>query len=170
MKLLSPRKLIGTALASLIIVNASAQVITIDLSDLSAATFTATGANSAINYSNGRTFEDGIALLSFFTSEVTQDENMGSFSSNSFGPSLDSPSIFGRLDTWDDSDPFSGSDSVGADITFWNEDEPYVNDEFTFSTSSAAFQGSVTIDFSGYANTNLFPSNGASGDVVLELG
>lgn len=127
-------------------------MILVDDSNPSAVTLTATTALSAANDST-TTSGDGILLLGLFTSNI---------GSSPFGPALSDglqPVLSGDLyNTWSGDHHSSASyldlgiyDNVGSTTQ-------------TFSTSSQAFTGSMTIDLSsvGFA----LPAAGASGNIL----
>ncbi|AOS43121.1 hypothetical protein Verru16b_00162 [Lacunisphaera limnophila] len=146
--------------------------MTVDWSDLSAVKFTATGANSAIEYPDATnySFSDGIALLNFFTSSVVvQDLDGGSSTPGSTltdsAGVVSSITIFDRLSSWNDSDPGAYPGGNGSDVTLWNTSTPT---DMTFSMSSPAFNGEAVFDLSAYsAFTNLFPALNATGTVEI---
>lgn len=138
----------------------SAQVLTIDWSNLSAVKFTATGNFAANAYTGPRNYGDGIALLSFFSSNVvTQD--IGALVSSNLYDSSYSAAFFDVLSSWNDGVP---NTSPGLDLTLWSNPGATT---FDFSTSSPAFNGEAIFDLSAYSNTNLFPALNATGNVVV---
>ncbi len=150
----------------------SAQVLTIDYSNLSAVKFTHTGNASAINYGPGpRQFDDGIALLGFLSSPANvQDLDGGSPTPTSdLTDSQNSATVtsqFDRLSSWDDADPSKyDNGGFGQDLTLWNQNG---GTGMAFSTGSADFYGEAIFDLSSYgAFTSLFPALNATGNVGI---
>ena len=173
MRKTSPRLLFGFLLAMLCAGKSSAQVITVDWSNLSAVKFTATGNFSAINYPGGTSwsFSEGIALLGFFSVPVNvQDLDNGAPTATSnltdSANTITSTSKFDRLSSWNDSNPnLYPNLGNGSDITLWNDSSAT---DMTFSTSGAAFYGEAIFDLSSYSSfTNLFPALNATGNVGI---
>lgn len=163
------RLFLGFILAVIGAASANAQVVmTVDWSDLSAVKFTATANNSAINYSNEWSFQEGVALLGFFTSSVNV-QDIGTNTSSNLTDSLNtisSTSLFNLLSSWDDADPNKYPNAgTGADLTLWNNSN---STKMTYSTSGAAFHGEAVFDLSAYSSfTNLFPALNATGNVGI---
>lgn len=157
------RRLLFTSLLALLCVGkSSAQVVLeIDWSNLSAVKFTATVNPSMNAYTGGYKYNDGIALLNFFPSDVvTQD--IGSLVSSNLYDSSNSTAFFDILSSWNDGVP---NTSPGRDLTLWSNPGTTTLD---FSTSSPAFNGVAIFDLSAYSSfTNLFPALNATGDVVV---
>ena len=156
------RLLFTSILALLCFGKSSAQVVLeIDWSNLSAVKFTATGNFAANAYTGPLKYNDGIALLSFFSSNVvTQD--IGSLVSSNLYDSSHSSAFFDILSSWNDGVP---NTSPGLDLTLWSNPGTTT---FDFSTSSPAFNGEAIFDLSAYSSfTNLFPALNATGNVVV---
>lgn len=147
--------------------------MTVDWSNQSAVKFTATGSNSAINYPGGSnwTFSEGVALLGFFTAPVNVQDLDGGVATTTSNltdgaNSITSTSIFDRLASWNDSNPYLYPDlGTGSDLTLWNDPG---STAMTFFTTSSAFYGEAVFDLSGYSGfTNLFPALNATGNVGI---
>jgi len=167
----SLRLLCVLTLASLFAGKSFAQVVmTVDWSNRSAVKFTATGANSAINYSNAWTFVEGVALLNFFTAPVNvQDLDNGTTGASTLTDSANNAgatSTFNRLSSWNDANPnLYPNGGNGSDLTLWNDPG---STKMTFTTAGAAFYGEAVFDLSNYAGfTSLFPALGATGNVGI---
>jgi hypothetical protein len=156
------RLLFAVSLALLCVAKSSAQVVlTVDWSNLSAVKFTATGNFAANAYTGPLKYNDGIALLNFFSSNVvTQD--IGSLVSSNLYDSSHSSAFFDILSSWNDGVP---NTSPGLDLTLWSNPGTTT---FDFSTSSPAFNGEAIFDLSAYSSfTNLFPALNATGNVGI---
>lgn len=143
-------------------------VLTIDWSNLSAVKFTATGNNSYINYNGSLKFEDGIALLNFFTSTVNV-QDIGSVTESNLTDSANSPSASSKFDwlsSWNDANPgYYPNNGNGVDLTLWSDSG---STQMEYSTSAQAFYGEAVFDMSGYSSfTNLFPALNSTGNVVI---
>ena len=156
---------LGLALLGFARLNAQSVVLTIDWSNLSAVKFTASG-TAPDNPYDGSTapsmlkFNDGIALLGFFPSNVTT-QDIGSLVSSDLSDSGNT-AFFDILSSWNDGVPNS---SPGQDLTLWSD--PGANFLF-FDTGSQAFNGEAVFDLSGYSTfTNLFPALNTTGNVVV---
>lgn len=172
----------GFALALLVFGQANAQlVMTVDWSNLSQVKFTATGNVSAINYSGALTFNDGVALLGFFTSPVNV-RDFGTRVSSTLSDSANA-SYFLSFSSWDDANPgkYTGFNQAGSgsgsDVTLWTDttahsgSDTYAGALMNFSTGSSAFNGEAVWDFSGNAAfTNLFPALNATGNLGILTG
>jgi hypothetical protein len=169
---------LGLALISCAQSNAQSVVLTIDYSNLSAVTVTATGNSSAIDYphsgSGNYTFNDGIALLGFFTNPVTVTDFVGANTSSTLTDSANnatSNTTFNVMSSWNDAHPEYWSSygatntETGSDITLWNLNS---GGAMNFSISSAAFNGQAVFDLSGYSSfTSLFPALNATGNIEI---
>ncbi len=167
----SLRLLCVLTFASLFAGTSFAQVVmTVDWSNPSAVKFTATGAASAINYSNAWTFGEGVALLGFFTAPVNvQDIDNGTTGTSTLTDSANSAgatSTFNRLASWNDANTnYYPSNGNGSDLTLWNGPG---STQMTFTTAGAAFYGEAIFDLSNYAGfTSLFPALGTTGNVGI---
>lgn len=143
----------------------SAQVLlTINDSNPSAVTFTATGANSAVNYS-GNTANDGVDLLSFF---VIDESNMliGVFSGGTLvGGSMGSQYAYNY--TWSDSYSTSGSTFPDLELYYYNDASPSSNATEDFSTTAPAFTGSWTADLASLGvSASALPAAGTEGNIL----
>jgi hypothetical protein len=164
MKVSPQRKFFAIAFAILGLSNASAQVITIDWSDLSAVKFTTTSANSAISGGTGYTYEEGFVLLSFLQSTVV-GQDIGTLVSSSLSDSVNTAVFFDTVSTWNAVDGPTTAAASGMDLTLWKD---LATPDMVFSTASAAFIGELVVNLSGYSSiTNLFPAFGATGSVEI---
>lgn len=146
------RLLAGLCLAAALTTTSSAAVVlTIDITNLSATTITATGANAQNNDIDETYLNEGFLMLGFFSSEP--------------GPTIPDSFDFSNLYSPGGNFAFtslflaavSGSQEVDLNIAgsgFSSND---------FSTSEAAFTGSATVDFSGLA-AYLVP--GSTGNIL----
>lgn len=137
-------------------------LLTINDSNPSAVTITATGLNPTVN-DTGRTANDGVDLLSFFN----QDEiNMtaGQFLPNSTlkGGSL----VLSYNDVW--SDNYSTTGGTFKDLSLYIDiSSPGSTDPENFSVSQPAFSGSWTIDLSGLGVSSIaLPTPGSTGQIL----
>ena len=136
-------------------------VLSINVSNASAVTFTATGvvpdndpATVAMN--------DGFTIENFFTS------NQSIFVNNITGQKIlggnlspnGNAEVYNRVGTFEFSDN-DGFYKSGNDLSFVNTDAGILNQDQVFSTASAAFSGTATLDLSGSAAA--LPTFGASG-------
>lgn len=127
----------------------AAVLLSIDTSNPSAVTITATGNFSSINENNRKT-SDGIDLLQFFISS-------NSFNSTSVSGSL-TPSGGGSSSySQAFQDSYSGS---AVDLNLLSGSSSPQN----FSTTTPAFTGTATLDLSSYSSA--LPAAGASGDIL----
>ena len=126
-----------------------AVLLEIDVTNPAAVVFTATSNNSAIansDYDN----EVGSCLLNFFTADAPDTDD--AFSSSTLKPtSTSDPYDY----FWVDVDDEGGLRSACAYFYTGTENQD-------FSTSSRAFEGSATIDLTGYP----LPAAGSSGNIV----
>jgi hypothetical protein len=151
------RVCIGAAamgLAATLIPSARSQTIllTIDDSNPSAVIFTATGNFATANDSTTRA-SDGVDLLTFFTTDVGASSAPGTGNLSGGGAV--------QYDFWI-GDQLSGSAFVDLNL-FASSIQPTDVTTQTFSTTSAAFTGSMTIDLSGF--TASLPSPGTVSDI-----
>jgi hypothetical protein len=120
-------------------------VLNVDITDISAVTFSATGAPSAVNDSSSSSL-DGASLLNLFT--VAYADNQSASSGSLFGSSSDALDLlltpYGSL--------------TGFDLNLFASS---VEMQQNFSTVSPAFSGSTTFDLSG--SSILL---GSTGDVI----
>jgi len=129
---------------------ASANIqIEIDISNLNAATLTATNGLSLIN-SNSSTFADGLTLKDVFS--VDASGFLFSFSGSTLSTSLDA-------------EVYSNYDVFGKDLNIFNlyiegPESPLPSLQ-NFSVNSAAFGGSATADLSAF-----FLTPGTTGDIL----
>lgn len=136
-------------------------LLTIDASNPSAVTFTATGLNSGLNDS-GRIGTDGVDLLGFFSQN--QSTLLGSLLPNSSlsggGLTLSYNNVRG--------DNYSTSGGNSYDLTLSvNASASGSGDAETFSTDQPAFGGSWTIDFSTLGlNSSALPTTGTQGLII----
>jgi hypothetical protein len=121
-------------------------VLNVDITDISAVTFSATGAPSAVNDSSSSSL-DGASLLNLFT--VAYADNQSASSGSLFGSSSDA------LDT--DLTPFQSLTGFDLNLYALSGTGAIQN----FSTVSPAFSGSTTFDLSG--SSILL---GSTGDVI----
>jgi len=143
------------ALASLLLLvfgpGAEAQeLIVIDITDPAAVTFTTTGAAPSANGGNVPGI-DGIDFLQFFTAEIAGYRS-GDLSPSNLAPSQDSSEPYHSWNT----DSYSGSN---IDLNFYSDQGSSQH----FNTTSPAFSGSATVDFTGF--TAYLPTNGATGQI-----
>lgn len=141
-------------------------LLTINDSDPSAVTITATTSNSYADYS-GNTANDGIDLLGFFA--VAQSSSEPPFGQFLPGSTLEGGGI---------GDPYN--DVMGDDYSTLDTDQSIVDlevyldvsspgetDTENFSTSQPAFTGSWTIDFSNLGITSGdLPAAGMEGTII----
>ncbi len=133
-------------------------VLEIDVTNISAVNFTATGALSAINNST-TTNGDGIAVLNFFVSPYSTAYSWSTFATNTLKPSTASSLPWYTVAQADTS---SGPISRDFGICNGPGSTPQV-----FSTTSAALAGTIVVDFTeGGFDSSLLPSPGASGNVL----
>lgn len=170
MKILSPRKIIGLALTVLVIGSASAQIhLQIDWSDSSAVTFTGTGTvatNAYVGSPSGLTYEDGITVKDFFTSDVDNDSTIGILAPTSTTLYADSETarFFTNLVTWD----YVSQDGVSVtnDLNFYIDGDSTPLD---FDTGTAAFSGVATWDLSNDSSfIDFWPTMGTTGTLHAE--
>jgi hypothetical protein len=136
-------------------------LLSIDDSNPSAVTITATGLNSAVNDS-GSIVNSGVDLLSFYTAD---EQNM------TFGQFLT-----GALEGGNSGVPYNDvySDFYSTDGGAFYDLELYVdisstgaNNTETFSTTQPAFAGSWTIDFSSLGvDPSVLPTAGSQGNIL----
>ena len=168
MNLRSLRALLGLAVGLVSLKTAGAQAqLNVDLSNLSAVTFTATGANSLGNYS-GTFGDDSITLVGFFTSDTQSSYTMGSPTGiTTLGDHNGSGS--GDLNFLVPSNSTVTGPFLNLAIFTLADPSPAAD----FSTSAPAFTGSATWDVSnsirvgGDFSPDLLPGLGASGDIVF---
>ncbi len=169
---------LGIALAGGVASEAKADllpvVLTIDYSNLSAVTVTATGSFAYSDYSGPLGFGDGIALHDFFTAPVLVQDFVTAPVSSTLTTGVvpqDLTNTFSEITAWNDSNPSLwvgyGQPGLGngSDITLWRN-APSVS--MSFSTESAAFSGQAVFNLSGYASyTNLLPALNSTGTVTI---
>jgi len=137
-------------------------LLTIDVSNPSAVTINATGLNSIANDS-GRTANDGVDLLGFFTQNEI-DMPAGQFLS---GSTLKGGNLtLSYNDLW--SDNYSTGDNNFYDLSMYIDiNSPGSSDSQSFSTSQPAFSGSWTVNFSDLGiNPSALPTTGSSGLIL----
>lgn len=155
----------------------AAVLLTIDISDLSAVKFTATG-SSADQTFNTLSFADGIALRNFFINTVPVQDFVSTYSSSSTGLTdstndLPSTAIFNELTAWNDDHPeyWTGYNNEslggGVDLTLWNQTSTGTTMFFS-SGPEAAFYGEAVFDLSGWILwTDEFPAVNTTGNINL---
>ena len=130
-------------------------VLEIDVTDITAVSFTATGEFSAINNST-TTNGDGIAVLNFFTAPTSTAQYFQDFATNTLKPSTASV-----LPWYDTMQPDFTSGATSRDVGIYNGSGSATQ---FFSTTSAAFDGRMVVNFTTVAGN--VPSAGASGNVI----
>lgn len=138
-------------------------LLTINASNPSAVTITATGLNAGANDSSipGRI---GVELLGFFS------ENEYSL----YNEAPPNPALYGSGQTLSynnigaDNYSSGGGDGSYLDLGFYvNIDDPAANDPQTFSTTQPAFSGSWTIDFLDLGiDLSALPAAGSQGGIL----
>jgi hypothetical protein len=119
---------------------AKAQILlTVDITNNSAITITATGANASTNVN--AYLSDGIDLLNFFGSST----GAVNFNSNITSSTLTASGTGTDTFTQGNSDVYSGSN---VDLNLYNLSSSATE---TFTTSSPAFNGTMILDLSSYA-------------------
>lgn len=165
----TPRILLAIAAAILLAGTARSQsvVLEIDWSDLSAVTFTATGANSFSNYAGTSTIGDGLDLINFFTSTRPGDSSVGAATSSSLYHNLTSTLFFNNIVVWDYASE-GNDDTRDLNIYLSGVGSSTV---FTYSTATTALTGTATFDLSSKSTyTDYFPALGTEGDIYIDLG
>jgi hypothetical protein len=164
MKINTQRQFLAMAFAILGISSVSAQVITIDWSDLSAVTITGTGQFASNDQFGSKDYSEGVTLEGFFTTAINNDSSVASTSSSSSLYTAGNTGEFlNDLITWDHltGDGASTTDDLniyrsGSIITF------------DFRADTAAFTGSSSWDLSNPGAsiyTDYFPALNVTGSV-----
>jgi hypothetical protein len=156
MKILNAALLLAAGVTCQSFRSTAAVVLTINVSDPSAVTWTATLANSDTTDSIAINFNGGITIENFFPS--IEDVTTPLAITGNLTPS-------GTSTSYDELVSFNyGSGSVvpGRDLSVYNALVGDL-DRQVFSTSVPAFTGAATIDFGGYA----LPSIGTVGNVQV---
>lgn len=138
-------------------------LLTINDSDPAAVTITATGLDPIQNDSSGRTANDGVDLLSFFS----QDEIGMSAGQFLPGSTLEGGNLtLSYNDVW--SDDYSTGNANFYDLSLYVDiSSPGSGDSQTFSTSQSAFTGSWTLNLSTLGiNSSALPTPGSSGQIL----
>ncbi len=137
-------------------------LLTIDDSNPSAVTITATGENSAAN-DTGHSANDGVDLLSFF--------NQNDFTAGNVVTSTLQGGNLTLSYNFNTGDNYSTGVNVGdlLDLNLYNTDFPASSDSETFSTTQPAFTGSLTLDLSSL-DPSALPAAGTTGDIIAGYG
>jgi hypothetical protein len=126
-------------------------LVTIDITNPAAVVFTATGAAPSANGPNVPGI-NGIDFLQFFTTEISGFA-LGDVTPSTFATYLDSDYPYLNWNT----DSYSGPN---VDLNFYSQDGSSQH----FNTSSPAFVGTATVNFTAYAS--YLPSAGATGQIT----
>ena len=137
-------------------------LLTINDSNPSAVTVTATGLDAALDFS-GNTANEGVDLLQFFG----LDESGISLGQNLAG-TLAGGNISVSYNDVNRDDYSTGGGAVYTDLELYVDiNSPGQGDTETFSTNSSAFTGSWTIDLSSLGvDSSALPSAGSVGNIL----
>ncbi|HXS68654.1 MAG TPA: PEP-CTERM sorting domain-containing protein [Candidatus Polarisedimenticolia bacterium] len=132
-------------------------LLTINVSNPSAVTIAATGANSIAD-DTGRTAGDGVDLLDFFSQNEPISGPVSGSSLQGGGSTLSYNQAVGDNDS-----TLSGSrERLDLNIFYQGGFDPE-----TFSTTAPAFTGSLTLDLSSMGvNVSALPAAGSQGDII----
>jgi hypothetical protein len=164
MKVTKMAYLAGVMVATLVVAPLQAAVlITVDVSDPTAVTFTATGSASQVEDSSS-SVRNGIDLLAFFSSEP-------SYAYGEVLGNLTPPSERGvSYNNWSIDGDRSGNNRVHLNLLGWTGAVyPAPEDALqNFTTTAAVFTGAGKINLSTL--TTAFPAPGTSGDIIVGSG
>ncbi len=137
-------------------------LLTINDSNPSAVTITATGADAALDFS-GSTANAGVDLLQFFGI----DESGMTFGQDLTG-ALTASGVSVSYNDVDRDDYSTGGGAVYTDLELYVDvNSPGQGDTETFSTTAPAFTGSWTIDLSSLGvDSSALPSAGSEGSIL----
>lgn len=135
----------------------AAVVVTIDITDPSAAVIRSVANNSLVNVNLGVNFLGGISFRNFFTANESIPITSPLAISGNW-TARGTTSSYNEMVTF----AFGDQDVVpGVDLSIYNGLAPDTDDQI-FVTSAAPFTGSSTVDLSSFTN---LPAVGATGDI-----
>ena len=137
-------------------------LLTINDSNPSAVTITATGSDAALD-ATGTTANDGVDLLQFFSTD-----EFGNLFGQDLTGTLTADGVSVPFNDVNVDDYSTGGGTPYVDLELYVDNgSPGETDTETFSTSSSAFTGTWTIDFSSLGiDSSALPTAGSEGNIL----